>query len=104
LEESGFDNSVVSGDGARGVMQVIPDTWDFVNEVLVNEPLSSVSGRANVEAGAAYLHHLYHLMGGDPEATIGSYFQGPNRDSVLPETRDYVDQVLSTQAELAAGG
>ena len=103
-EESGYSNAVVSSAGARGTMQVIPDTWDFVNESLVAEPLSSVSALANVEAGVAYLHHIYHLMGGDREATVGSYFQGPNREGVLPETEAYVAEVSSTQAEFEAGG
>jgi N-acetylmuramoyl-L-alanine amidase len=103
-EESGFNNSVVSPASARGVMQIIPDTWDFVNEQLTDTPLSSVSALSNVEAGTIYLHHLYHLMGGDREATIAAYFQGPNRDRLLPETQNYLSKVLQTKAELEAGG
>jgi hypothetical protein len=96
--ESGFSNAAVSSAGARGVMQIIPDTWTYINEALTERPLSPTSAESNVEAGVIYLHHLYHLTGGDREATIGSYFQGPNRDTVLPETQDYVRDVSRTQA------
>ncbi len=33
--ESGYNNSLVSTAGARGVMQVTPATWDYVETVLV---------------------------------------------------------------------
>jgi N-acetylmuramoyl-L-alanine amidase len=102
--ESGFDNSAVSSAGARGVMQIIPSTWEFIEDELVGHPLDAASAEANVEAGVTYLHYLYHLKGGDREATIASYFQGPNRDALLPETRRYVESVDQSQADLAASG
>ena len=51
-----------------------------------------------------YLHHLYHPAGGDREATVGAYFQGPNLDGLLPETHRYVESVDQRQADLAASG
>jgi N-acetylmuramoyl-L-alanine amidase len=51
--ESTFDNSLVSSAGARGVMQIIPDTWNFVDGQLVAEPLDPTSAIDNVEAGVA---------------------------------------------------
>ncbi|HZA90322.1 MAG TPA: transglycosylase SLT domain-containing protein [Solirubrobacterales bacterium] len=97
--ESGFDNAQVSSAGARGVMQVIPDTWNFVEDQLADRPLDPASARANVEAGVIYLHHLYHLAGGDPQATVASYFQGPNRDTLLPQARDYLRKVRDDEAD-----
>lgn len=102
--ESGFDNSAVSSAGARGVMQIMPDTWEFIDEALTDDPLDPNSATANVEAGIAYLHHLYHLKGGSRDWTIGSYYQGPNRDRLLPETRAYIDLVNRRQAEMTGGG
>jgi N-acetylmuramoyl-L-alanine amidase len=103
-QESGFDNSAVSSAGARGVMQIIPSTWEFIEDELVGHPLDAASAAANVEAGVTYLHYLYHLKGRGREATIASYFQGPNRDGLLPETYSYLDEVDRRQAEFAAAG
>ena len=102
--ESGYDNSLVSSAGARGVMQIMPDTWEFIGQQLAGQPLSSVSASANVEAGVIYLHHLYHVSGGDPYRTGASYVQGPNRDEILPEAHDYVERVRSAEAELLGSG
>jgi soluble lytic murein transglycosylase-like protein len=96
--ESGFSNAAVSSAGARGVRQIIPDTWTFVDNALTESTVPTASAESNLEAGVIYLHHLYHLAGGDRERTIGSYFQGPNRDDLLPETRRYVRDVSRTQA------
>jgi LysM repeat protein len=102
--ESAFNNAAVSSAGARGVMQIIPDTWEFVDQQLFDEPLDPASAIDNVEAGVAYLHHLYHLKGGDGEATVASYFQGPNRETLLPETEAYVREIRDDEAEFAGGG
>jgi soluble lytic murein transglycosylase-like protein len=102
--ESSFSNSVVSEAGARGVMQIIPDTWDFIEQQLAEQPLDPASAADNVRAGVLYLHYLYHLNGGDGDATVSSYYQGPNREELLPETQTYVEEIRDDQAELAAGG
>lgn len=102
--ESAFSNAEVSQAGARGVMQIIPDTWDFINGQLVEEPLDPASATDNVEAGVIYLHYLYHLTGGDGDGTVASYYQGPNRDELLPETRAYVREIRADEADFAGGG
>jgi N-acetylmuramoyl-L-alanine amidase len=102
--ESAFSNAAVSGAGARGVMQIIPDTWNFIDQQLADRPLDAASAIDNVEAGVIYLHHLYHLKDGDGDATVASYFQGPNRESLLPETQTYLHEIRDDQADFAAGG
>jgi N-acetylmuramoyl-L-alanine amidase len=102
--ESAFSNAAVSDAGARGVMQIIPDTWNFINDQLVDEPLDPASATDNVEAGVIYLHYLYHLKGGDGDATVASYFQGPNRDQILPETDAYLREIRDDEADFAGGG
>jgi soluble lytic murein transglycosylase-like protein len=101
--ESAFDNSLVSSADARGVMQIIPDTWEFVDGQLVAEPLDPTSAIDNIEAGVAYLHHLYHLKGGDGDATVASYYQGPNRETLLPETETYVREIRDDEQDFAGG-
>jgi LysM repeat protein len=102
--ESAFSNTAVSDAGARGVMQIIPDTWNFIEDQLAEQPLDPASAIDNVRAGVIYLHYLYHLKGGDGQATIGSYYQGPNREGLLPETRTYVREIRDDEAEFAGGG
>jgi N-acetylmuramoyl-L-alanine amidase len=102
--ESSFNNAEISDAGARGVMQIIPDTWNFINDQLVDEPLDPASATDNVKAGVIYLHYLYHLTGGDGDATVASYYQGPNREEVLPETQAYVREIRDDKADFAGGG
>jgi soluble lytic murein transglycosylase-like protein len=102
--ESSFHNAAVSGAGARGVMQIIPDTWTFIDQQVAEQPLDPASAIDNVEAGVIYLHYLYHLKGGDGDAAVASYFQGPNRKGLLPETETYVREIRDDQAEFAGGG
>jgi Transglycosylase SLT domain/LysM domain len=101
--ESAFDNAAVSSAGARGVMQIMPDTWDFITGQLAEQPLDPASAVDNVEAGVIYLHHLYHVKGGDGQATVASYFQGPNREGLLPETETYVREIRDDEAEFSGG-
>jgi N-acetylmuramoyl-L-alanine amidase len=102
--ESAFSNAVVSSADARGVMQIIPETWTFIDQQLAAEPLDPTSATDNVKAGVLYLHYLYHLKGGDGQATVASYYQGPNRQKILPETETYVREIRDDQADFAGGG
>ena len=102
--ESSFSNAAVSSAGARGVMQIIPDTWTFIDEQLAEQPLDPASAIDNVKAGVIYLHYLYHLKDGDGDAMVGSYFQGPNREELLPETETYVREIRDDEVDFAGGG
>lgn len=99
-QESGFNNAMVSSAGARGVMQVMPGTWQFVQDNLGTGPLDPDDPLANVAAGSAYLRHLLDQSGGDTATAIASYYQGPGSvaaHGILPETQRYVDNVLALQ-------
>ena len=102
-QESGFDNALMSGAGARRVMQVMPATWNFIQERLAGRRLDPASAADNVRAGTLYLHYLYHLKG-TPGGTISSYYQGPNRATLLPETHSYLHGVLGHQAHFRQPG
>jgi soluble lytic murein transglycosylase-like protein len=102
--ESSFHNAAFSDAGARGVMQIMPDTWSFIVEQLAEGTLDPASVIDNVEAGVIYLHYLYHLKGDDGDAAVASYYQGPNREGLLPETKTYVREIRDDQAEFAGGG
>jgi soluble lytic murein transglycosylase-like protein len=95
--ESGLNNSLVSAAGARGVMQVTPATWNYVETVLVGRPIPhTMSG--NVRVGVAFLRQLLREFHGDVRLALAAYVQGPRsvrREGMFPETRNYVAGVLA---------
>jgi soluble lytic murein transglycosylase-like protein len=100
-QESGFNNSMVSGANARGVMQVMPGTWTWVQQNLAARTLDPTSAADNVAAGSLYLKQLLAETGGDQATAIASYYQGLQsvRDNgMLPETKQYVANVQALQA------
>jgi LysM repeat protein len=97
-QESGFNNAMVSDANARGVMQVLPGTWDFVQRNLAGGALNPSSAYDNVKAGVMYLGELLHDTGGDEAAATAAYYQGlgsVRRGGALPETRRYVADVMA---------
>ncbi len=97
-QESGFNNAMVSSANARGVMQVMPGTWDWVQSNLARRQLDPTVAIDNVGAGVLYLGHLLRQTGGDEATAAAAYYQGLSsvqRIGMLPETRQYVNNVLS---------
>jgi N-acetylmuramoyl-L-alanine amidase len=75
-QESGFNNAMVSSANARGVMQVMPGTWDYVQQNLAQRQLDPDSATDNVHAGVMYLRRLLDETGGDESTAIAGYYQG----------------------------
>jgi lysozyme family protein len=97
--ESGFHWNVTSPAGAWGVMQVIPATWRFVEDVLAGRDFRRTA-RGNVRVGILYLRHLLRLYGGNRRLALAAYYQGPRavrRHGLYPETRVYVRTILALQ-------
>jgi soluble lytic murein transglycosylase-like protein len=100
-QESGFNNGVVSPANARGVMQVLPGTWDWIENSIVRRRLDPNSPTENVHAGVTYLNQLLRDAGGDPARAVASYYQGDasvRRIGMLPDTRRYVNNVLALRS------
>jgi soluble lytic murein transglycosylase-like protein len=100
-QESGFSNDTVSPANARGVMQVMPGTWTWVQGNLANRPLDPSSPQDNVNAGTLYLRQLLQDSGGDAATAIAGYYQGQasvRSIGMLPQTRRYVDNVLALRS------
>jgi LysM repeat protein len=101
-QESGFNNAMVSSANARGVMQVMPGTWDWVQANLSrNRRLDPGSAADNVRAGSLYLGQLLRETKGDPALAAAGYYQGlasVRRIGMLPETRRYVANVLALRS------
>jgi N-acetylmuramoyl-L-alanine amidase len=95
-QESGFNNGMVSSANARGVMQVMPGTWSYVQDNLAPRALDPNSATDNVHAGVLYLKRLLNETGGDESAAIAGYYQGLSSvqsRGMYDDTRQYVDNV-----------
>jgi soluble lytic murein transglycosylase-like protein len=95
-QESGFNNAMVSSANARGVMQVMPGTWDYVQQNLATRQLNPHSAADNVTAGVLYLRSLLKQTGGDESAAIAAYYQGLGAlrsRGVFDDTKQYVANV-----------
>ena len=100
-QESGFNNSMVSDANARGVMQVMPGTWDWVQANLAPRALDPNSATDNVHAGVLYLKRLLEATGGDENAAIAGYYQGlasVQSHGMYDDTKQYVANVQALQS------
>jgi len=100
-QESGFSNSALSSANARGIMQVMPGTWQWVQQNLSRIRLDPRSPADNVRAGSLYLAQLLRETNGDPAMAAAAYYQGLSsvrRIGMLPETRRYVANVMALRA------
>jgi LysM repeat protein len=75
-QESGWRQNVVSSAGAIGVMQVMPDTADYVNESLGGGDLNVRKADDNVKLGVTYLDHVIDQMPSE-EHGLAAYYTGP---------------------------
>ncbi len=99
--ESGYHTGVVSSVGAWGVMQIMPDTWRFV-ETLIGHPVARTPD-GNVRIGVAYLHHLLNEFGGSERLALAAYYQGPagvRSFGVLPASEIYIADVLALKSRM----
>jgi LysM repeat protein len=98
-QESGFNNDFVSSADARGVMQILPSTWDWIQGTLAaGTPLAPASAIDNVRGGVLLLRSLLNSTEGDPALAVAGYIQGlssVDRNGMFPSTQQYVASVLA---------
>jgi len=93
--ESGGKVEAVSGAGAQGLMQLMPDT---ANRFGVEDSLAPAQ---NIAGGIKYLDWLMGHFSDDPILVLAGYNAGEgsvrkhNGVPPFPETRDYVPKVLA---------
>lgn len=100
--ESGYQPDVVSSAGAVGVMQVMPDTWDYVEAVLIGHSVPRTAD-GNVRVGTAFLAHLLRAFGGDERKALAAYYQGERAVrtiGLLPESKRYVANILALKSRV----
>ncbi len=91
--ESGGNQNAVSGAGAVGVMQLMPETAAGLG-------VNPYDEKENVEGGAKYIKEMLDTFGGDVKKAVAAYNAGPQAvkdyGGVPPyrETQNYVNKVL----------
>lgn len=94
LAESSAKENAVSSANAKGLMQIIDSTADYLGISNVFDPKENISG------GAKYLAELLRRYNGDLESALAGYNAGPgnvdkyNGIPPFPETQTYVKRVM----------
>jgi len=113
--ESGFRDQT-SEAGARGLMQITPDTADTIEtlsggETFVFEDLADPD--LNIRYGTFYLRHLLDRYDDNVVAALAAYNAGPGNadlwggsamdveDVQFPETHSYVEDVIENREQYA---
>lgn len=112
-KESRFRDQTSSA-GARGLMQITPDTADYIEKLSGGtefEYSDLADPDLNIRYGTFYLDYLLDLYDNDLVAALAAYNAGPGNadqwggsrmtidDIEFPETRAYVKGVLEKQRE-----
>jgi LysM repeat protein len=100
--ESGYQPNVVSKAGARGVLQTLPVTRDFVEDVLVGHPLPRTLD-GDIETGVLYLRHLLRRFHGSERLALAAWYQGEaavRKHGILKVTKPFVRGVLALKARM----
>ena len=98
--ESGFQQDVVSSVGAIGVMQLLPETWEFVDTVLLGFATPRTY-YGNVQAGVRYLRWQLDYFGGNVRLALAGWYQGAR---AVGEVGLYDDTKLFVRVVLALYG
>ena len=92
--ESNFNPKAISPAGAKGLMQLMPDTATELGVRNVFDP------EENLDAGVRYISQLLHKYDGDVNKALAAYNWGPGRvdkhgiDNLPTETRNYLQRIL----------
>lgn len=104
--ESSFDKNAKSKTGAIGLMQIMPQTAQFIAEKLQEEfnPINLFDAETNIKYGCFYLNYLFNKFNSKNEV-LSAYNAGETitrtwinqNDGILivqyPETQNYVNKI-----------
>ena len=81
LRESSYDPNATSSVGARGLMQIMPDTFEQIRRGLGEAGATfddMYDPETNIRYGCWYLGYLSRIFGGNPVEIACAYHAGPN--------------------------
>jgi LysM repeat protein len=100
--ESGYQTRIVSTAGARGVLQTLPSTRQYVEDVLAGHPIPhTVDG--DIEVGVLYLKHLLQVFSGDERLALAGWYQGElavEHYGLYKVTKPFVANVLALKERM----
>ena len=106
-QESGFNNNLVSSADARGIMQILPGTWDWIQRNLTpSVPLAPASAVDNVRGGVLLLRSLLNSTGDSAATAAAGYYQGLSsvrQRGLYKDTQQYVRSVLALRQRFGGG-
>jgi soluble lytic murein transglycosylase-like protein/peptidoglycan hydrolase-like protein with peptidoglycan-binding domain len=100
--ESGFQPGVVSNVGAIGVMQLLPETWEFVDTMLIGQ-VTPRTAEGNVQAGVRYLRWQLDEFDGDIRLALAGWYQGARavrERGLFDDTERFVSVVLALHGDV----
>jgi LysM repeat protein len=96
--ESAWNQGAVSSTNARGVMQIMPGTAQWLEDEVFHMQLNEESSAFdNIKMGTKYLQLLLQATGGNDHLAVAAYYQGlaPTQSGVFyPDTADYVEMIF----------
>ena len=105
--ESTFNPNAQSHKGAKGLMQILPDTALYINKKTdkgIPENNNLFDAKTNIALGAAYMEYLLNKTNGSLEYALAAYNMGPanmfraKRENRVPKA--YSNKVLKEYAKL----
>ncbi len=105
--ESRYDARAKSPAGARGLMQLMPQTASGLAQKL-GVRAAPYDPEFNIAAGSLYLHEMIARYGGDIALGLSAYNAGPGNvdkwraQGLPPRNREYVELVLDAKARFEA--
>jgi len=97
-QESQFSTAAVSNKGAKGLMQIMPETWKIFTKAdykQVHDPIQ------NIDVGTRFLADLYRQYG-DWKMVFRAYFAGPE-NAKNPKFDWYANAVLKKVEDFEKG-
>jgi LysM repeat protein len=100
--ESGYQTRIVSSAGARGVLQTLPTTREYVENVLAGRRIPrTVDG--DIEVGILYLRHLLQVFHGNQSLALAGWYQGERavrERGVYNVSKPFVANVLALKLRM----
>lgn len=76
--ESGYDSNAISGAGAQGLMQIMPETAEWIARKLNLDEYNIFDAKTNIEMGCWYINFLQERFE-DKDTLLAAYNAGHNK-------------------------